>query len=129
VDRGHVLVGKKRPGAGGLKHVHEDEVLPRDQLARLRKTLRKHRVVERGEKNKKRALSQPQPDKGAQFLEIGHHALRVKRVKAITTSVIVRLPTLRANKAQDAIAERDKPELIALLFRRETEDQRRGNKP
>ena len=93
------------------------------------KALREHRIVERGEKDEQRALAQPQADEGAELLEIRRHALRLQRVEPVAARVVVRLPAFRADEAEHAIAEGEQPELIALLLRREPEDQRRGDEP
>ena len=118
---------KSGPAPGGLEHVHEDEMLAGDQFAGLGEALGEHRIVERGEEDEQRALAQPQPDEGAQFLEIRRHALRMERVEPVAAGVVMRLAALRADEAEHAVAESDQAELIALLLRRETEDERRGD--
>ena len=93
----------------------------------LGEALGEHRIVERGEKDEQRAFAQPQPDEGAQFLEIRRHALRMQRVEPVAAGVVMRLAVLRADEAEHAVAESDEPELVALLLRGEAEDERRGD--
>ena len=119
---------EERVRAAGSKHIHEHKVLAADQLDASREALRQQRIVERSEKNEQRPFAKPQPDESAQLVEIRRHRLRLQRVEAIAASVVVRLPALRADEAEHAVAESQQAELIALLLRREAEDQCSGDK-
>src|SRR4051794_15019548 len=87
----HFLVFENRPYASRAQHIHEDDVLPRDQFARCDETLREERIVQRSQKNEQGTFVQPHADERAEFLEVGRYPLRLERVKLLPAGIVVPL--------------------------------------
>src|SRR6266568_4523970 len=127
VERRDVRVRKKRAHAGRLKHVHQDQVLPANQVQIPHKALGQHRVVERSQEHQQRAPAQAQPNETAKFIEVRRDDLRLQRVNRVAAGGVVRLAAFGADELLHLVAERQQAEEVALLFGGQAENQSSGD--
>ena len=101
-------------------------MLAADQLHVAHETFRERRVIQRRQKNQQRAAAQAQPDERAKLVEIRRHDFRLQGVKRVAAGAVMRLAVFRADEFFHLVGERQQPEQIALLLRRQAEHERGG---
>src|SRR6185369_15701735 len=127
IEGGQVGIGEQRDDSGRLNHADQDQVLAADQVDVADETFREDRVIQGGQEENERAAAQSQADESADFIIIGGRFPGLQGIEGIAAGAVMGLAVAGAEEGVDLVGKGEDAEQVALLLRRQSEHEGRGN--
>src|SRR5881394_798083 len=94
VKLGYILGSKEPDRFRRLDHVHEHQMLARNQIDMLNEGISQRRIVQGGQKYQECTPAKMEPQKCKEIFIIGRNDLRLQSVEGVAANVVMRLACL-----------------------------------